>query len=459
MLVSSFLIRGSKKERKECTLDSGITVPIQRWIEKRTNSRKKLEIVLISYGTRGDIQPLIALGAAMMHDDIHVVMCAPDCFQPLVLKHGLEFASIGVARVEQPIEVFTASGFSGVLPALTIIYKDLAEGIIKTSKKADMIVCGALVRSIVLHVCEKQRIPSFCVHLAPTDVCTSEFPPLEFMDHPLSLYLHANRLLYTWRQFSIVFAAIRCGLAAADVAVRMNLLNMSKGDPFVTAKDVEEQPSLHAYSEALQRKPKDWPSNVRISGFWTLSMSSEKLPLPVDVFLNHDASTVLVTFGSMRNVESLLELTARAILKLGIRGIVQSSSPLIVPKNESLLIWEHSLPHDIVMMRCNGIVHHGGAGTTCASLCAGKPSVVIPILPWADQRYWAQRIDTHECGIHLPKSDCNEETMVSAITAILSDQNAFKMNATAMSHLLAKEKGSVIEAASIIVEYTKKLNT
>lgn len=69
-------------------------------------------------------------------------------------------------------------------------------------------------------------------------------------------------------------------------------------------------------------------------------------------------------------------------------------------RKESLAVID-AAPHDWVFERCHVVCHHGGAGTTASILAAGRPSVVVPILRWADQMQWADMVETAGVGVKV----------------------------------------------------------
>ena len=71
------------------------------------------------------------------------------------------------------------------------------------------------------------------------------------------------------------------------------------------------------------------------------------------------------------------------------------------------------IAHEWIFPQCRCIVHHGGAGTTARALQSGVPSVIVPILKWADQTFWARRVEAVDCGLHVPEP--SQEKLEEAI--------------------------------------------
>ena len=117
-----------------------------------------------------------------------------------------------------------------------------------------------------------------------------------------------------------------------------------------------------------------------------------------------EGEVAAVTFGSMVHggVEGVLEACVSGCLMRGFRVVVVCGGgramestrrelsfafPTVPP---SALHVAPSAPHSWLFPRCKFIIHHGGAGTTARALASGKPSIIIPVLRWADQTLWGE---------------------------------------------------------------------
>ena len=466
-------------------------LPIQRWIsderrqelgERRKNKKKR--IVLLAYGTRGDIQPMIAL-ALELKKEFEVCLCAPRSFEKFVKKYGVEYRYAGVDNVEQPQHIFenNSTSFADVMGVLNEVYRPLGDGMWKCcqEEEVDMIITTALVRSLAMHMAEKLEIPVFCVHFVASDVMTGNFPPIEYMTSLVgmkkSLPLFEttiNKGLYIWRGIQIVRAAVSTGLAENDIAFRTTVVGLPKGDPLVGVKDVADGPQFHAYPSIVQPRPKDWQENVMLTGYWKLKQEEQQETddhLRLDKFIKcckgEGKSIVFVTFGSMELVDDLLELVTQTACGMGFHAIVgdtrgrvgvdgtTTSSISSLIKEGKVFLCDFNISHEKIFPQCDVIVHHGGAGTCAATLLSTVPSIVIPILLWSDQTYWASIIEDRGCGVALERVNCDKETVTQALQK--ASTKTIRIKSQQVANSLKEQPPGALVASKIVKRYLHEL--
>lgn len=151
--------------------------------------------------------------------------------------------------------------------------------------------------------------------------------------------------------------------------------------------------TIVAASETLAPRQSDWKEHIQVSGFLNLpSTQKEQLPQGLLDFLSEGEPPIYMTFGSCMqyDLEESTRLLVDAANLSGKRAIIQSDWDGLDLETGSNIYRAGRLPHRQVFPKCCMIVHHGGAGTTQASLLAGKPSIVIP--HGFDQVYWAEHL-------------------------------------------------------------------
>lgn len=174
----------------------------------------------------------------------------------------------------------------------------------------------------------------------------------------------------------------------------------------LTAARVLELPILMATDPVLVPRPSDWPPGVRQTGFWIGQSNSRRTsgPIgqgpggpaePLEAFLAAGPAPVFVGFGScpVADAAADLRMFVAAARSAGVRIVVQPGAVVDVPDENVFVMGEAD--HAEVFPRLAGVVHHGGAGTTTATIRAGVPSAVVPHL--GDQFYWGRRV--HELGL------------------------------------------------------------
>ncbi|GHF55654.1 hypothetical protein GCM10010218_41500 [Streptomyces mashuensis] len=230
-------------------------------------------------------------------------------------------------------------------------------------------------------------MPSLGAYLQPV-APTGDFPPVVGAARPLGRW--GNRT--AGRLALHVVDRIHAG-AVQDLRTELGL-------PALSARAERRRaeragwPVLHGFSTVLVPRPADWRTGLDVVGnWWPHVPPDDPLPTVVEDFLQAGPPPVLVGFGSMAagDGERLGELAVQALRSAGVRGILQSGSAgLATDAGGDDVLTVGDLPHATLLPRTAAVVHHGGAGTTAATLRAGVPAVPVPVM--ADQPFWAGRV-------------------------------------------------------------------
>jgi UDP:flavonoid glycosyltransferase YjiC (YdhE family) len=187
----------------------------------------------------------------------------------------------------------------------------------------------------------------------------------------------------------------------------------------------EHSPLLLGWSEHVLPRLSNRETWMRTTGYWFLDVDRDwHPPEALRAFLESGEPPVSLALGSMGGIESartgrIFALTARALERLGRRGILLGSSgDDALPDNTIKIAGE--VPYDWLFRRVAVAVHHGGAGTTAEALKAGVPSVVIPVVP--DQAFWGWRVAALGAGPPpIPPRRLTAERLASAILRSATD--------------------------------------
>ena len=354
-----------------------------------------MKINILTVGSRGDIQPYLALGVGLKAAGYDVRLTTHELFKPLITRYGLEFFPIG-GNVQTVLQGDTGQATieAGrnpikVLQGLTKAFEPLMEECLEQSWQSCQDV-DAIVSSGTAFwgndIAERLELPFFFGLLQPVNI-TRQFP------HPLAPKINLggpfNQLTYQlinrfyWRLFKPFIAPWR---------KKRLQLPYHKGCPFFGDR-WRQLPKLYGFSPTIIPKPADWDDSCHVTGYWFLDAPAEFTP-PADLldFLADGEPPVSIGFGSMSSRDSdaitttaltaLQQTGQRGLLLTGWGGITQTDLPDSVFKLEGI-------PHAWLFPKMKAIVHHGGAGTTAAALRSGVPSVVVPF--FADQPFWGDR--------------------------------------------------------------------
>lgn len=333
---------------------------------------RHLRFVLLALGTRGDVQPLVALALALRRRGHEVVISGSTDFRPLVERvggpAGVTFESCGIDKVEQPKEWLTAKSmteFMSVTLRDTVRqYAHVGRGFYRAAagqdvpgavdagqggggdgdggggtaaggkgrasgRKADVVVCSLFTQQFGMDIAEALGVPCWVTKLAP-DEPTWEEPPFggtrsrRFSPTLQRLY---NRVQHTVRFVDMVRAAGDTKLTEVQNDFRQRALQL----PAVGLGRLTElsyTPTVCGYSSHVAPRPRDWAPWVGVSGYWFLDDTSFEPAPELRDFLSTRGGTrggpVCVNFGSMALLDQtdLIMTIVRATVDAGHRCLL-----------------------------------------------------------------------------------------------------------------------------------------
>jgi sterol 3beta-glucosyltransferase len=188
--------------------------------------------------------------------------------------------------------------------------------------------------------------------------------------------------------------------------------------------DLRPYPILHGFSRHVIPYPDDYDQNQIFTGYWFLDQDEHWQPsAQLEAFLSADPKPVYIGFGSMVDQEAgeLTRLVVEALKISGQRAVLLGGWTDLGGQGlpESILKVEY-LPHDWLFPQVSAAIHHGGAGTTAASLRAGTPTVIVPF--FGDQPFWGWRVEKLGAGPKpIPRLKLTAEKLANAITRAVTD--------------------------------------
>lgn len=420
-------------------------------------------ITLIATGSRGDVQPYVALGKGLHQAGHTVRFVTHRNFESLVTPHGLELwpIEVDVQQIAQSQEMSRQIEGGNFLKLMSQMAKEAkrasvmaAECGVAACKGSDLIMGGMGGVFIGLSLAEKFNLPfvqAYLVPFTPTrdfpSVLVPSLPPIlgKILNHPSHHLTHQM----IWQ-----------GFRSADQVARKEVLGLPPA-PFLgpyRSPHLNGMPTLYGFSPSVISHPTDWGKDIHLTGYWSLEPEGNWTP-PKDLlnFLDAGPPPVYIGFGSMSNrrpeetanlvLNALQQINQRAILLSGWGGMQTTELP------KSVLMVD-SIPHAWLFPRMAAVVHHGGAGTTGAGLRAGVPSLVIPF--FGDQPFWGQRIAELEAGPPpIPRKKLTVERLAKAIYQAVTDDH-LRQHAAALGKRIQAENG-VAQAVQIISQYEERI--
>ncbi len=391
-----------------------------------------MNIFIATYGSRGDVQPYVALGKGLQDAGHVVTLATSERFRDFVKDNGLHYGYInddllailgtdqGLDLVENTNNLLqvikrTFTMMKKVGPMQRSMLQESWEAV--TQSKPDLIIFHPKAYGGP-HFAEKLGIPVIMALLIPMMVPTAERPNIGFPDFKLGAWY--NRITY---HFVNKLMGVSAGKHVKDWRLARGLVPQKRFDILHTTKG-KSIPVLHGVSQHVVPQPSDWPETARTTGYWFLDQINDYSPPPeLEAFLEAGPPPVYIGFGSMAglNPERLANIVIKALQKAGSRGIIATGwgGLKTVDLPETILQIDQA-PHAWLFPRVAAVVHHGGAGTTAAGLRAGKPSVVVPF--FGDQPFWGQRIYSLGVGTNpIPQKKLTVEKLATAIKRAVSN--------------------------------------
>jgi UDP:flavonoid glycosyltransferase YjiC (YdhE family) len=377
-----------------------------------------MRVLLAPHGTRGDVQPLLALALGLRGRGHDVSFLVPDNFVPWIRGYGFACEPNGV-----DVEALFRAGAD--LASLrwqlhhfkTVLVAALFESFLRITVDADIIV-GAGVQLAASSVAELHEIAYASAVFCPCVIPNSDAPPPGVRAHTLPRW--ANRLLW---QLGMPIGGLALrgvvnkGRARLGLEPVSNPLALIGGEPVIVAADRELAPLAG-----------DAPEKVTATDAWVLDEPAPYVDPRVEEFLEKGPPPIYVGFGSMVSKKGA-ELAAHAIdaaRALGCRLLLAGGWAALdrhVPHGEvdaEDVLAVAGVPHRAVFPRVAAVVHHGGAGTTTAAAAAGVPQVILPHL--LDQYYWAHRVEQLGLGPRsLPVELVTADVLTDRIATALED--------------------------------------
>ncbi|KAK6350284.1 hypothetical protein TWF696_006516 [Orbilia brochopaga] len=438
----------------------------------------KMNIVIQIIGSRGDVQPFVALGKVLKNNPPYhrVRIATHPTFHKFVEENGLEFFSIG----GDPAELMA---FMVKNPGLMPGWDSLKQGDVGKRRKAmyEMLMgcwrsCieggtgmsppGTLIPNATggigpegvfiadaiianppsfahIHCAERLAIP---LHL----MFTMPWTPTQSFPHPLANIKSSNTEanITNFLTYTMVDMMTWQGLGDLVNKFREKTLGL---DPVSTMWAPGmilrlKVPHTYCWSPALIPKPQDWGEHIKISGFYFLDLANNYTP-PDDLaaFLDAGPPPVYIGFGSIvvDDPNALTAMIFEAIRLTGVRALVSKGwgglggDSLEIPENVFML---GNCPHDWLFKKVACVVHHGGAGTTAIGVALGKPTVIVPF--FGDQPFWGSMVHRAGAGPQpVPFKELTAEKLAESIQFALSAEA--QEAAGGIADKIKREQGTV----------------
>ncbi|KAJ6574687.1 glycosyltransferase family 1 protein [Mycena capillaripes] len=397
--------------------------------------KRSLHFTFLTIGSRGDVQPYIALAKGLIADGHRARIATHGEFKDWIEAHGIEFGFVGgdpaeLMRICIENGTFTVSFLKEGLQKFRGWLDDLLKQSWDACQGTDVLVESPSAMG-GYHIAEALRIPYFRA-FTMTWTRTRAYP------HAFAVPEHKMGGGYNYMTY-VMFDQVFWRATAGQInRWRRNVLHL--GSTSLDKMEPHKIPFLYNFSPHVVPPPLDWPEWIRVTGYWFLDdaeVSAKKWSPPPDLVKFIDTAhaegkkVVYIGFGSIlvSDPKTMTRCVIDAVLRSGVRAILSKGwsdrlqAKTVDPSEPEEPLPKEiypipSVPHDWLFRRIDAACHHGGAGTTGASLRAGIPTIIRPF--FGDQFFWADRVEALGVGSGVRKLtvDTLTDALISATTDI-----------------------------------------
>ncbi|SFJ98815.1 sterol 3beta-glucosyltransferase [Pseudovibrio ascidiaceicola] len=422
------------------------------------------KILILTYGSRGDVEPFIALACGLTARGHTVTISSAEKYGDWVKSFGLTFEPLSNDTIDlmtTPDGIAALEGASGFLKRIAAGARlakksgGLNDGLNRDAWRAaqavqpDLIVFHPKVMAAP-HIAEALNVPAVMGLLQPMIVPTSEFPVAGMPSLPIPGY---NKLGYSLVKLS--YSAFRKSVNVLRTEI-LKLPGIRRRNEVLFPRGALPIKTLHAISSWVIPRPKDWPDEAIMSGYWNLkSDETYEPPASLQSFLESGPSPVYIGFGSMtvEDPKALQEVLVEALRKANVRGVLSTGWAGFDALESDDILSISDVPHEWLFPKMAAVVHHGGMGTTAQGFRAGVPCVLCPF--FGDQPYWAQKSVALGVGApSVPRKALTADKLASSIHLAVNDA-VLKKNAHDLALHLQSEDGVRIAVAEIETSLAK----
>ncbi|KAK0610949.1 glycosyltransferase family 1 protein [Immersiella caudata] len=386
---------------------------------------KPLHVTCLTIGSRGDVQPYIALCKKLLEEGHHPRIATHGEFKDWIEGHGIEFRDVGgdpseLMRICIQNGTFTWAFLREANSKFRGWLDDLLASAWEACKGSDLLIESPSAMAGI-HIAEALGIPYFRAFTMPWTRTRA---------YPHAFIMPGQKMggAYNYVTY-VMFDNVFWKATAHQVnRWRNNILGLPSTN--LEKLQINKVPFLYNFSPYVVPPPLDYSDWIRVTGYWFLDEGGDKWQPPADLMAfiekarQDDKKLVYVGFGSIivpdpakmtqEVIDAVLKADVRCILSKGWSDRLEPAGakseeaepqenpePVLPPE----IFQIKSAPHDWLFKQIDAAAHHGGSGTTGASLRAGIPTIIRPF--FGDQFFFGSRVEDLGVGICLKKWGAN----------------------------------------------------
>lgn len=411
-----------------------------------------MRFALASYGSRGDIEPLVAVGRELLRRGHEVHMAVPpdliafaEASGPTAVAYGPDLQAVLDAH-----RTFWTHFFRNLWKVQDLVryrrevvkpflecWKDIIATLTSLSDGADLLFTGVNFEDAAGNVAEYYDIPLATMHMFPLRA-NGQFVP--FLPAPVGRSAMKVSEWLAWRNARKVEGVQR---------TELDLPKAKAPSPWrLTARGCLE---IQAYDEVcFPGVADDWDDRFPFVGALTMEMPTE-VDDAVMSWISAGDPPVYFGFGSMpvQSPAATVEMIKTVCGRLGVRALICGRNFEGLPDADRTgpeVKIVDAVNHAAVFPACRAVVHHGGAGTTAAGLRAGVPTLILWV--GADQPIWAAQIRRMKVGTAQRFTSTSARSLTKALRTVLDLRYADRARDVATQ--MTKPAAGVTETADLL---------
>lgn len=388
----------------------------------------------MTWGTRGDVQTFVCLARALADRGHEVRLVGPRNGEEMARAANVPFSALpldvqSMMRSEPAQRMLAAGRVTAVTKWVKHEEKayatEMRRVLVAETESCELLISFPYLANHCAAIAEARQIDHVSLHLTP--FLQSRMYPSAFLAQrgrwrqlgPLNHASHrlVNEMLERLGREEVSTLREELGVPPAS---RSMLRNIARG----------EARCLLGYSQQVFPSPEDWPACAHPAGFlapWPelrARFGEHGIPEDLENWLQAGPAPVFLGFGSMPVLDgaSSLRMVRATLAELGVRGILAAGWSELDHAGDDTLFVVGEVDHQSLLPRCAAAVHHGGSGTTHASLAAGTPTLVCSV--FFDQPFWGAQCQRLGVGDTIPFTRLNAKRLTGGLRAVLEPQVA-----------------------------------
>jgi UDP:flavonoid glycosyltransferase YjiC (YdhE family) len=385
-------------------------------LDSRKRGFRPVKIVLATFGSRGDVQPMLALSLGLQSKGHKVLLAAPPEKAPWAEKLGCPFHPLGSNVTAFIDDMENAHSFTSAVRFLIFLRNEIKaqfDLLPQITAGADLVIGSSLVFAMAT-VAESMKIEYRYIAFTP-QLLPSGYHPFPAFKHQ-SLPGWGNRM--TWR-IAKILDQFNIARLINNKRIRLGLKSIQDAWSNIMGRHV-----LVASDRAIAEVPPDVVSSTYTqTGYMHLEQPEQHVP-ELEKFLQAGPPPIFAGFGSMPKKDQIHNLTiiVKAIRACGQRAVIGKfwDEPFeFTNSNDIFFIAKY--PHRDLFPRMAAVIHHGGAGTTASSAISGVPQIIVPHV--LDQYYWGHQVYKAGLGPRpVWRSELTSRKLEAAILQCLANE-------------------------------------